>query len=194
MDRGEVEDSCVVMEVWSSSGSEEEEERTASSLVDEIVVEERAYCNSNINNNNNNKDSLCQEVSQGEWGADEAEDKLEPELRPAKLSIKQKTRSHRHITDLLSMTGSFAVEFADFYMMCVALPRSWLSTVSASVRNGARHVALAAGTATNDFCYCKLWCFSLLIRNMEKQLVFSLWKYLCVCLCVRGRKREGKNT
>lgn len=69
MDGGEVEDSCVVMEVWSSSGSEEEEEeRTTSSLVDEIVVEERAYRNSNVNDDNN-KDSLCQEVSQGEWGA-----------------------------------------------------------------------------------------------------------------------------
>lgn len=66
MDGGEVEDSCVVMEVWSSSGSEEEEEeRTTSSLVDEMAAEERAYRHT-VNNNNNKENSLCQEVSQGE--------------------------------------------------------------------------------------------------------------------------------
>lgn len=63
MDGGQVQDSCVVMEVWSSSGSEEEEKST-SSMVDEVVLEERAYRNSNINITS--KDSLCQEVSQGE--------------------------------------------------------------------------------------------------------------------------------
>lgn len=66
MDGGEIKDSFVFMEVWSSSKTEEEEEeRTTSSFVDEILVEERAYCNSNINNNKN-KESLCREVSQGE--------------------------------------------------------------------------------------------------------------------------------
>lgn len=69
MDGEEIKDSFVFMEVWSSSKTEEEEEeRTTSSFVDEIQVEERAYCNNNINNNKN-KESLCREVSQGEWGS-----------------------------------------------------------------------------------------------------------------------------
>lgn len=59
--------SSVTMEVWSSSASEEEEEeRSTPSLLDEIVMEEKKCHNSNNNNNNNNKDSLCQEVTQGE--------------------------------------------------------------------------------------------------------------------------------
>lgn len=66
MDGGEVGDSCVVMEVWSSSGSEEEEEeRAMSTLGDEVMLAERAYGSSNLNNTNH-KDSLCKEVSQGE--------------------------------------------------------------------------------------------------------------------------------